>query len=318
MKQDIEFAKTAYYKMLLIRRFEERAAYLYTMKSIGGFCHLYIGQEAVVVGAILASKPEDTHITSYRDHGHMLACDMDPRMVMSELTGKSSGYSKGKGGSMHMFSKEKNFYGGHGIVGAQVSIGTGIAFALKYNKTSGVSFIYMGDGAMQQGQVYESFNMSKLWNLPALYIIENNGYSMGTSVTRCSSVNDLYLRGSGFNIPSEMVDGMDFFAVYKAINKALEYIRSGNGPCIIEMKTYRYKGHSMSDPGLYRTKDEIEQVKVNRDPIEALKNTLKESVEESWFKKVDSEIKSLMKEVEVFAETSPEPDARELYTDILI
>src|SRR5271167_764092 len=260
--------------MLLIRRFEEKAGQLYGMGAIGGFCHLYIGQEAVVVGMQMALKPGDEVITGYRDHGHMIATGMDPKGVMAELTGRSHGYSKGKGGSMHMFSKEKGFFGGHGIVGAQVPLGTGLAFANKYRGNDAVSLTYFGDGAANQGQVYESFNMAELWKLPVVYIIENNQYAMGTSVARSSALTDFSKRGVSFNIPGISVDGMDVEAVQAAGAEAMAYCRSGKGPIILEMKTYRYRGHSMSDPAKYRTKEEVAEVREKRDPIEVFGHKL--------------------------------------------
>src|SRR5438309_10724133 len=252
--------------MLLIRRFEEKAGQLYGMGAIGGFCHLYIGQEAVVVGMQMALKQGDQVITGYRDHGHMLACGMDAKGVMAELTGRRGGYSKGKGGSMHMFSMEKNFFGGHGIVGAQVSLGTGLAFANRYRGNDHVALAYFGDGAANQGQVYESFNMAELWKLPVVYVVENNRYAMGTAVSRSSAQTDFSKRGVSFNIPGERVDGMDVRAVKAAGGKAVEWCRQGNGPCILEMMTYRYRGHSMSDPAKYRSREEVEKVRAGHDP----------------------------------------------------
>lgn len=309
-----------YEDMLLIRRFEERSAQLYGMGLIGGFCHLYIGQEAVVVGVQSVLKPEDAVITAYRDHGHMLACGMDPKGVMAELTGRIGGFSKGKGGSMHMFSREKNFYGGHGIVGAQVPLGAGLAFALKYKDSEGLSVTYMGDGAAHQGQVYESFNMASLWKLPALFIIENNQYAMGTSVARSSSVPDLYIRGEGFGIPSRQVDGMDILKVREAAAEAVAHIRAGKGPYLLEIKTYRYRGHSMSDPGNYRTKDEVESFKNTRDPIQNFLDVMKKDfkVTDAEIEAIETRVKDVMKEVVDFSKESPEPDASALYTDILI
>jgi len=309
-----------YEDMLLIRRFEERSAQLYGMGLIGGFCHLYIGQEAVVVGIQSVLKPEDAVITAYRDHGHMLACGMNPKGVMAELTGRIGGFSKGKGGSMHMFSREKNFYGGHGIVGAQVPLGAGLAFALKYKESDGISVTYMGDGAAHQGQVYESFNMASLWKLPALFIIENNQYAMGTSVARSSSVPDLYVRGQGFGIPSKQVDGMDILKVRDAAAEAVAHIRSGKGPYLLEIKTYRYRGHSMSDPGNYRTKDEVESFKNTRDPIQNFLDVMKKefNVSDAEVEAIENRVKDVMKEVVDFSKESPEPDVSELYTDILI
>jgi pyruvate dehydrogenase E1 component alpha subunit len=308
-----------YREMLSIRRFEERAGQLYGMGLIGGFCHLYIGQEAVVVGMQAAITPDDAVLTSYRDHGHMLACGMEARGVMAELTGRSGGYSHGKGGSMHMFSREKNFYGGHGIVGAQVPIGTGIAFNYNYRNQKRVCLTYLGDGAVNQGQVYESFNMASLWKLPVIYVIENNQYGMGTSVARASAVTDLYKRGSGFGIEGEAVDGMDVLAVKAAADKAVAWCKSGKGPYILEMKTYRYRGHSMSDPAKYRTKEELEKMKTEHDPILMVKALyLKEGGSEDALKKVEQEIKTIMEDAVEFAKTSPEPDPAELWTDILV
>lgn len=315
-----EELKKAYTQMLLIRRFEEKAGQLYGMGLIGGFCHLYIGQEAVVVGLQSVAKPVDTIITSYRDHGHMLACEMDPNGVMAELTGRASGYSKGKGGSMHMFSREKNFFGGHGIVGAQVSIGAGMAFAHKYKNDGGVCFIYMGDGAANQGQVYESFNMAALWNLPAIFIIEDNRYSMGTSTKRHTSNTDFYKRGEPWGIEGRFVDGMDIFAVREAGEWAVDHVRSGKGPALLHMNTYRYRGHSMSDPAKYRSKDEVDQVRDEKDPIEYLKAYLlaEKVFSEDVFKDIEKEVKRIVNESAEFSQTSPEPEAAELYTDILL
>jgi pyruvate dehydrogenase E1 component alpha subunit len=311
----------AYYRdMLLIRRFEERAGQLYGMGLIGGFCHLYIGQEAVVVGMQAAIKPGDQVITAYRDHGHMLACGMDPKGVMAELTGRAAGYSKGKGGSMHMFSVEKGFYGGHGIVGAQVSLGTGIAFANRYREDGKVCVTYFGDGAANQGQVYESFNMASLWKLPVIYIVENNQYAMGTSVQRSSAETHLYKRGASFNIPGEEVDGMDVVAVREAGKHAAEHVRSGKGPILLEMKTYRYRGHSMSDPAKYRTKEEVDDFKTKRDPIEHVKKLLIDggSADEEALKVIDRDIRAVVSEAAQFAQDSPEPDPSELMTDIYL
>lgn len=310
-----------YYRdMLLIRRFEEKAGQLYGMGKIAGFCHLYIGQEAVVVGMQSCLAPKDTVITTYRDHGHMLACGMDAKGVFAELMGRASGYSKGKGGSMHMFSREKNFFGGHGIVGANVPLGTGIAFAHKYREDGGVCLTYFGDGAANQGQVYESFNMAALWNLPVIYIIENNEYAMGTSVARGSAnPEQLSQRGVAYGIPGHTVDGMDVLAVKAAGETALRHVRSGKGPVILEMKTYRYRGHSMSDPAKYRTKEEVDNIRQNHDPIETAKRHLMErKVSEDELKKLDKDIKEMILEAVEFSENSPEPDASELYTDILI
>ena len=309
-----------YRQMLLIRRFEERAGQLYGLGLIGGFCHLYIGQEAVAVGLQSAMDPKrDSVITGYRDHGHMLAYGIDPRVIMAELTGRAAGISKGKGGSMHMFSVEHKFYGGHGIVGAQVSLGTGLAFAHKYNEDGGVCLAYFGDGAANQGQVYESFNMAQLWGLPIIYVIENNQYAMGTSVNRSSAEDRLYRRGESFRIPGLQVDGMDVLACRAAAETALEWVRGGKGPVILEMKTYRYRGHSMSDPAKYRSREEVQSVRDKSDPIEAVKRELAEAgVDEAQVKSIDSEIKRIVVEAADFAEQSPEPDPSELYTDVLV
>lgn len=310
----------AYREMLLIRRFEEKAGQLYGMGLIGGFCHLYIGQEAVVVGMQMAKKDGDQMITGYRDHGHMLAMDLDPKGVMAELTGRRGGLSKGKGGSMHMFSKEKHFYGGHGIVGAQVSLGTGIGFANKYRDNGNVAMAFFGDGASNQGQVYESFNMAALWNLPVIYVIENNKYGMGTSIERASSTTDLSQRGASFGIPGEQVDGMDVRAVKAASEKALELCRAGKGPYILEMITYRYRGHSMSDPAKYRSKDEVQKMRTEHDPIEQVRSRLIASkwATEEDLKALDKEVRAIVAEAAEFSQTDPEPDVSELYTDILI
>jgi pyruvate dehydrogenase E1 component alpha subunit len=303
--------------MLLIRRFEEKAGQLYGMGAIGGFCHLYIGQEAVVVGVQMAMKPGDEVITGYRDHGHMLATGMDAKGVMAELTGRRGGYSKGKGGSMHMFSKEQNFYGGHGIVGAQVSLGTGLAFANRYRGNDSVSLTYFGDGAANQGQVYESFNMAELWKLPVVYVIENNRYAMGTAVTRASAQQDFSKRGVSFNIPGEQVDGMDVRAVKAAADKAIAWCRAGKGPYILEMQTYRYRGHSMSDPAKYRTREEVEKVRHDSDPIEQVRNRLLAAkMPEEDLKKIDAEVREIVNAAADFAQHDPEPDPAELYTDI--
>jgi len=304
--------------MLLIRRFEEKAGQLYGMGAIGGFCHLYIGQEAVVVGMQMALKKGDQIITGYRDHGHMLACGMEAKGVMAELTGRRGGYSKGKGGSMHMFSKAENFYGGHGIVGAQVSLGTGLAFANRYRGNDNVSLAYFGDGASNQGQVYESFNMAELWKLPVVYVIENNQYAMGTSVERSSATAELYKRGTSFNIPGEPVDGMDVEAVYAAGRKAVGWCRAGKGPTILEMKTYRYRGHSMSDPAKYRTREEVQSVREKRDPIEHFGQKLIQRgvAGEDDLKAMDKEIRAIVNTAAEFATESPEPDREELYSDV--
>ncbi|MFN3743612.1 MAG: pyruvate dehydrogenase (acetyl-transferring) E1 component subunit alpha [Hyphomicrobiaceae bacterium] len=311
---------TAYREMLLIRRFEEKAGQLYGMGFIGGFCHLYIGQEAVVVGMQMAIKPGDQVITTYRDHGHMLATGMDPKGVMAELTGRRGGYSRGKGGSMHMFSKEKNFYGGHGIVGANVPLGAGLAFANKYRGNDNVCLTYFGDGAANQGQVYESFNMAKLWYLPVIFIIENNRYAMGTAIERAAATTDFSRRGSSFDIPGEQVDGMDVRAVRAAGERAVKRARAGEGPCILEMLTYRYRGHSMSDPAKYRTREEVERVREERDPIERVRRRLLESgmAQEHELKKIDGEIRTIVNAAAEFAQNDPEPDPSELYTDVLL
>ena len=313
-KELIEF----YRGMLLIRRFEEKAGQLYGMGLIGGFCHLYIGQEAVVVGLEAAAKEGDKRITSYRDHGHMLACGMDPNGVMAELTGRSGGYSKGKGGSMHMFSKEKNFYGGHGIVGAQVPLGAGLAFADKYRENNCVTFTYFGDGAANQGQVYETFNMAALWKLPVIFVIENNQYAMGTAQERSTSSPEIYTRGDAFGIKGEAVDGMDVVAVRDAGKKAAAHCRAGKGPYILEIKTYRYRGHSMSDPAKYRTREEVQRMRSQRDPIEAVRTLLisqKHSTEEE-IKIIDKEIKEIINACAEYAKESREVSAEELWTDI--
>ena len=308
-----------YYRdMLLIRRFEEKAGQLYGMGLIGGFCHLYIGQEAVVVGMQAAITPDDMVITSYRDHGHMLATGMDPKGVMAELTGRTGGYSRGKGGSMHMFSREKNFFGGHGIVGTPASLGLGLAFAQRYRDTSNVVLAYFGDGAANQGQVAESFNMAQLWKLPILFIIENNQYAMGTSVARSSAQTQLSKRGESFGIPGRQVDGMDVLTVKSAADDAVAHARS-EGPMILEMMTYRYRGHSMSDPAKYRTREEVDKVKTERDPIDNVRDRLlKSGVDESELKTIDREIKDRVTGAAEFAQQSPEPDPSELYTDILV
>ena len=310
----------AYSDMLMIRRFEEKAGQLYGMGFIGGFCHLYIGQEAVVTGMQSALIEGDQLITAYRDHGHMLACDMDPRGIMAELTGRQGGYSRGKGGSMHMFSKEKNFYGGHGIVGAQVSLGTGLAFNNHYTDNGNVCCTYFGDGASNQGQVYESFNMAKLWNLPVIYIIENNRYAMGTAVHRSSALTDFSRRGCSFNIPGIEVDGMDVRAVHAAGELAADWCRSGKGPIILDMQTYRYRGHSMSDPAKYRSKDEVQKMRAENDPIERVKQRIEQNkwASEDELKAIDKEIRAVVADAAEFAQNDPEPDPSELYTDILI
>ena len=309
-----------YQQMLLIRRFEEKAGQLYGMGLIGGFCHLYIGQEAVVVGMQATAGENDSVITSYRCHAHMLACDMDPKGVMAELTGRRGGLSKGKGGSMHMFSLEKRFFGGHGIVGAQIPLGTGLAFANLYRKDGGLCHAYCGDGAINQGQIYEAFNMASLWKLPVIYVIENNKYGMGTSVERASAVTELYKRGDSFGIPGEQVDGMDVLAVKTAAEKAAAWCRTGKGPFILEMKTYRYRGHSMSDPAKYRDKEEVSKVRKESDPIDNLRDrTLSTKVAtEAQLKDTDKDLKMIVTAAAEFAQQSQEPNPAELYTDILL
>ena len=309
-----------YGDMLLIRRFEERAGQMYGMGLIGGFCHLYIGQEAVVVGMQAAIEERDAVVTSYRDHGHMLACGMDPKGVMAELTGRIGGYSKGKGGSMHMFSRERNFFGGHGIVGAQVPIGTGLAFAAKYQQTDRVSLTYLGDGAVNQGQVHEAFNMAVLWNIPVIYIIENNRYGMGTSVDRASATKELYRLGEPCGIPGIQVDGMDVLAVRDSAEKAVRHCRNGKGPYILEMMTYRYRGHSMSDPAKYRPKAEVSEMRDLHDPIANLRKTIIDGGNgtEQDLKKIDNDIRVIVSEAAEFAQESPEPNSKELYSDVLV
>lgn len=308
-----------YREMLQIRRFEERAGQLYGMGLIGGFCHLYIGQEAVVVGLKSVQQDSDSVVTTYRDHGHMLAMGMDPKGVMAELTGRAAGYSKGKGGSMHMFSREKKFFGGHGIVGANVPIGAGLAFSHKYLADGGICLCYFGEGAANQGQVYETFNMSALWHLPVLFIIENNKYAMGTSQARASA-GDLSQRGAAYGIPGEQIDGMNVLTVREAGARAIDYVRSGNGPMVLEMQTYRYRGHSMSDPAKYRTREELDQMRTERDPIEQIKALMidEKLATEDELKQVDKDIRAQITEAADYAQESPEPDASELYTDVLI
>ena len=309
----------AFEQMLLIRRFEEKAGQLYGMGLIGGFCHLYIGQEAVVIGMQMAARDGDQVITGYRDHGHMLACGMAPKGVMAELTGRRSGLSKGKGGSMHMFSKEKHFYGGHGIVAAQVSLGTGIAFANRYRGSGAVAITYFGDGAANQGQVYESFNMAELWKLPIVYVIENNRYAMGTAVKRSSAQTDFSRRGLSFGIPGEQVDGMDVRAVRAAGSKAIEWARTGKGPYLLEMQTYRYRGHSMSDPAKYRTREEVQKMRDEHDPIEQVRARLSRQkyLGEDELKEIDAKVRATVAEAAEFASHDPEPDPSELWTDVL-
>ncbi len=321
-KSVVDFSKeqefSAYRTMLTIRRFEEKAGQMYGMGLIGGFCHLYIGQEAVVVGIQMALQEGDQVITGYRDHGHMLATGMDPKGVMAELTGRTHGYSKGKGGSMHMFSVEKGFYGGHGIVGAQVPLGTGLAFANHYRGNKSITVTYFGDGAANQGQVYESFNMAELWKLPVIYVIENNRYAMGTAITRASAEVNLSRRGLSFNIPGDQVDGMDVRAVKAAGEKAAQWCRSGKGPYILEMLTYRYRGHSMSDPAKYRTREEVDEVRTHHDPIDMARHRIleKKFASEDVLKKIDGEVRDLINQAAEFATHDPEPDVSELYTDI--
>jgi pyruvate dehydrogenase E1 component alpha subunit len=308
----------AYRDMLTIRRFEEKAGQMYGMGLIGGFCHLYIGQEAVVVGMQMVLKPGDEVITGYRDHGHMLAAGVDPKGVMAELTGRAHGLSRGKGGSMHMFSVEKGFYGGHGIVGAQVSIGTGLAFANRYRGNDNISVTYFGDGAANQGQVYESFNMAELWKLPVIYVIENNRYAMGTSIARASAQVNLSKRGLSFNIPGDQVDGMDVRAVKAAGEKAAAWCRAGKGPYILEMLTYRYRGHSMSDPAKYRTREEVDEVRTHHDPIDMARARILERkiAAEDALKKIDGEVRDLINQASEFATHDPEPDVSELWTNV--
>ncbi|MEP1229944.1 MAG: pyruvate dehydrogenase (acetyl-transferring) E1 component subunit alpha [Litorimonas sp.] len=310
-----------YYRdMMLIRRFEEKAGQLYGMGQIAGFCHLYIGQEAVVVGCRAAMNEGDQMITGYRDHGHMLACGMESRGVMAELTGRSGGYSRGKGGSMHMFSTEKKFFGGHGIVGAQVALGAGLGFANKYLDNNAVSLAFFGDGASNQGQVYESFNMAKIWNLPVVFVIENNQYAMGTSVERSSAETELYKRGSSFEIEGLQVDGMNVMEVRDAAQTAITHAREGKGPMILEMKTYRYRGHSMSDPAKYRSRDEVTKTRSESDPIDMVRERLfsEKWADEDSLKAIDKEIKAIVADAAEFAQTSPEPDPSELWTDVLL
>ncbi len=309
-----------YEQMLLIRRFEEKAGQLYGLGLIGGFCHLYIGQEAVAVGLQSALNPgEDSVITGYRDHGHMLAYGLDPNVIMAELTGRAAGIAAGKGGSMHMFSTEKKFYGGHGIVGAQVPLGAGLAFGHKYREDGGVCMAYFGDGAANQGQVYETFNMASLWNLPIIFVIENNGYAMGTAVKRSSAETEFYRRGTAFRIPGMDVDGMDVLAVRAAAEVAVGHVRSGKGPVLMELNTYRYRGHSMSDPAKYRSRDEVQEQRTKNDPIERAKAELIErGKSENDLKAIDKRIRATVAETADFAESSPEPDPQELYTDILV
>ena len=309
-----------YKQMLLIRRFEEKAGQLYGLGLIGGFCHLYIGQEAVAVGLQSALKPGlDSVITGYRDHGHMLAYGIDPNVIMAELTGREAGISRGKGGSMHMFSVEHRFYGGHGIVGAQVSLGAGLAFKHQYSGDGGLCMAYFGDGAANQGQVYESFNMAALWKLPIIFVIENNGYAMGTAINRSSAEDQMFRRGESFRIPGLQVDGMDVLACRGAAETASEWVRGGHGPIILEMKTYRYRGHSMSDPAKYRSREEVQSVREKSDPIDHAARELAEmGVGEAQLKELDKDIRRIVAEAADYAETSPEPGAADLYTDVLV
>ena len=315
-----EQERYAYREMLLVRRFEEKAAQLYGMGFIGGFCHLYIGQEAVVVGMKMATQDGDQMITTYRDHGHMLVCGMDPKGVMAELTGRRNGYSKGKGGSMHMFSKEKNFYGGHGIVGANVPLGAGIAFANKYRGEKRICMTFFGDGAANQGQVYETFNIAKLWKLPVIFIVENNKYAMGTAIERAAATTDFSHRGLSFDIPGEQVNGMDVRAVHEASGRVAQWVREGNGPYILEMLTYRYRGHSMSDPAKYRTREEVQKMREEQDPIEQVRKRLLEGklMTEDDLKSVDGEIRQIVNAAADYAQNDPEPDPSELFTDVML
>ncbi len=318
-KPSTDVLMSLYEQMVLIRRFEEKAGQLYGMGHIGGFCHLYIGQEAVVVGMQSVARSQDSVVTSYRDHGHMLACGMDAGGVMAELTGRKDGYSRGKGGSMHMFSREKNFYGWHGIVAAQVPIGAGLAFAHKYKGDGGVNMAYLGDGAANQGQVYETFNMAALWSLPVIFVIENNQYGMGTAVSRAAAGQELADRGKAYGIPGQQVDGMDVLAVRAAAAEALAHCRAGKGPFILEMKTYRYRGHSMSDPAKYRTREEVDAMRKQHDSIEQLRDLLvREGAAEADLKAIDQSVKKTVGEAADFALASPEPDAAELYTDVIV
>jgi pyruvate dehydrogenase E1 component alpha subunit len=306
-----------YEQMLLMRRFEEKAAQLYGQQKIKGFCHLYIGQEAVVAGTMSALKKEDRLITAYRDHAHALACGMSSREVMAELYGKVTGCSKGKGGSMHMFSKEHNFFGGHGIVGGQIPLGAGIAFADQYRGGDQVTVCYFGDGAARQGALHETFNMAMLWKLPVIFVIENNGYAMGTSVGRTTNVREMYKIGESYEMPSASVDGMNAEEVHKAVAAAAERGRKGEGPTLLEIRTYRYRGHSMSDPAKYRTKEEVETYKM-QDPLEQVKATLlkKKYATEADFEKFEEKIAEIVTDAVEFAESSPYPEAADLYKDI--
>ena len=309
-----------YEQMLLIRRFEERAGQLYGLGLIGGFCHLYIGQEAVAVGLQSAlTEGLDSVITGYRDHGHMLAYGIDPKVIMAELTGREAGISKGKGGSMHMFSTEHKFYGGHGIVGAQVALGGGLALAHQYNDDGGLCLAYFGDGAANQGQVYETMNMAALWKLPIVFVVENNQYAMGTAVGRSSAETEFHRRGTAFRIPGMDVNGMDVLEVRQAAEIAFKHVRDGKGPVLMECNTYRYRGHSMSDPAKYRTREEVQDIREHKDPIEGIKKVLLENGStEDELKAIDKDIRKTVTEAADFAENSPEPEASELYTDVLV
>ncbi len=308
-----------YRDMLLVRRFEEKAGQMYGMGLIGGFCHLYIGQEAVLVGTRAALSDKESVVTSYRNHGHALLFGGDPNAVMAELTGRAGGLSKGKGGSMHMFDPENGFYGGHGIVAAQVPIGTGLGFAHNYKQDGGVSVTFFGDGAANQGQVYEAFNMAELWRLPVIYVVENNQYAMGTAVKRASAETHLHKRGTSFNIPGREVDGMDVVAVRDAVADGLTWCREGKGPILLEMNTYRYRGHSMSDPAKYRSREEVQEVRAKSDPIDQLRLKLLKlkGVTEARLKEIDGEVREVVAEAAAFAESAPEPEAAELYTEVL-
>ena len=318
-----KFPKETYVKwykdMLLIRRFEEKTGQLYIQQKFGGFCHLYIGQEAIVVGTASACRPGDKHMTAYRDHGHPIALGTDPRVLMAELFGRSTGCSKGKGGSMHFFDKEKNFMGGHGIVGAQIAMGAGVAFAEKYNGTDNVAFVSMGDGAVRQGALHETFNMAMMWKLPVIFIIENNNYAMGTSVTRTTNVTDLSKIGLSYEMPSKIVNGMSPESVHEAIEEACARARRGDGPTLLDIRTYRYKGHSMSDPQKYRTKEEVAEW-MEQDPIEHCLRVIKENkwLSEKEIEEIDAWVKKEVEESVEFAENSPYPEAHELYEDVYV
>lgn len=310
---------TWYENMLLMRRFEERCGQLYTMQKIKGFCHLYNGQEAIAAGTVSATKKGDKHITAYRDHAHPIAMGLHPKFVMAELFAKATGCSKGKGGSMHIFSKEHNFIGGHGIVGGQIPLGAGIAFAEKYNGTDNLCVCSMGDGAVRQGALHEAFNMAMTWKLPVIFVIENNHYAMGTSVVRTSNVHDLWKIGLAYDMPAKPVDGMTVEAVHEAIEEAAARARRGDGPTLLEMKTYRYRGHSMSDPQTYRTKDEVEEYR-SQDPIEKVIQTLKKNgwLDDAGIEMMETKVKAIVDESVKFAEESPYPAAEELYKDVYV